>query len=137
MKTVDINICIASDGFYSAYCIDCPALFGGGKTPPEAIEELQETLRITKDDIGKAAAAFYPDWLDDEYEFSVHYDVQSFLEYYSGVISLAALGKISGIHPKQLWSYAHGLSKPRKQQVARIQTALHDLGRELTELSFS
>ena len=136
MRKVDVNICIASDGYYSAYCSDCPALFGGGETPPEAVEELKETLRITKVEIGKESAAFYPDWLDGEYEFAIRYDVQSFLEYYSGIVSLSALGKISGINPKQLWSYAHGLSKPRKRQVLRIETALHDLGQKLSQLSF-
>jgi len=39
-------------------------LFGGGVTPEAAIEELRETLRITRKD-GREKAFIYPDWLDD------------------------------------------------------------------------
>jgi predicted RNase H-like HicB family nuclease len=135
MKQVDINICIAGDGFFSAYCADFPALFGGGETRDEAIAELRETLEITKG-FGKDQALFYPAWLDEEYEFVVHYEVQSFLEYYAGIITPAALGRLTGINPKQLWNYAHGVSKPRKAQVQKIESALHKLGSELQNLSF-
>ena len=58
------------------------------------------------------------------------------LEYYSGIITPTALGRLSGIHPKQLWAYQHGISKPRKKQVAKIESALHKLGRELLNTAF-
>ncbi len=135
MRLVDITINRAGDGTYSAYCNDHPALFGMGDTPEQAKSELQETLRITKED-GRDHAFIYPDWLDDEYEFIVHWDVRTMLEYYSGIITPTALGKLAGIHPKQIWSYMHGLSKPRKAQVAKIEDALHRFGRELTHTSF-
>ena len=135
MKTVDIMISIAKDGFYCACCEGYPALFGGGETPEAALDELRETLRIVKED-GKEVALFYPDWLDDEYAFQVHWDVETMLRYYSGIITPTALGKLSGIHPKQLWSYMHGKSKPRKAQVAKIENAVHQLGRQLLNISF-
>ena len=58
------------------------------------------------------------------------------LEYYSGIITPTALGHLAGIHPKQLWSYLHGYTKPRKKQVAKIENALHRLGKELMNTSF-
>jgi len=135
MTTVDITISIAKDGFFCASCQDCPALFGGGDTPDSAIEELKETLRLVKED-GKETAMLYPDWLDDEYTFQVHWDVETMLRYYSGIITPTALGKLSGIHPKQLWSYMHGRSKPRKAQVDKIENAVHQLGQQLLSISF-
>lgn len=135
MRKVDITINVAQDGFYSAYCNDHPALFGSGETPEAARKELEETLRLVKED-GRDVAAIYPDWLDDDYEFAIHWDVRTMLEYYSGVITPTALGKLSGIHPKQLWAYQHGTSKPRKPQVAKIEAALHRLGHELINSSF-
>lgn len=135
MKNVDITINIAQDGFYSAYCNDHPALFGSGHTPDAARKELEETLRLTRE-TGREHALIYPDWLDDEYEFVTHWDVRTMLEYYSGVITPTALGRLSGIHPKQLWAYQHGISKPRKAQVAKIASALHQLGRELVNTVF-
>lgn len=134
MKKVDITITRAADGFFSAYCNDFPALFGGGNSVMEAKQELEETLRLVRED-GKDAALFYPDWIDREYEFVIHWDVLSLLEYYSGIITPTALGRLSGIHPKQIWSYMHGLTKPRKKQIVKIESALHTLGRELLNSS--
>ena len=135
MKKVDITVCRAADGTYSAYCNEHPALFGMGDTAGKAKRELEETLRQTKED-GKETALFYPKWLDAEYEFITHWDVRTMLEYYSGIITPTALGHLAGIHPKQLWSYLHGYTKPRKKQVAKIEKALHQLGRELMNTAF-
>ena len=135
MKKVDITVCRAGDGTYSAYCNEHPALFGMGDTAAKAKAELEETLRQTRED-GKEAALFYPDWLDSEYEFVTHWDVRTMLEYYSGIITPTALGNLAGIHPKQLWSYLHGYTKPRKKQVAKIENALHQLGKELMNTVF-
>lgn len=135
MKKVDITVCRAADGTYSAYCNEHPALFGMGDTAAKAKRELEETLRQTKED-GKEVALFYPEWLDAEYEFITHWDVRTMLEYYSGIITPTALGHLAGIHPKQLWSYLHGYTKPRKKQVDKIEKALHQLGKELMNTSF-
>ena len=135
MRKVDITINVARDGFYAAYCNDDPALFGGGNTPEEAKKELQETLAITKE-IGKERSLFYPEWLDEEYEFVTHWDIQSLLEYYTGILTPTALSRVSGIHPKQLWAYQHGLSRPRRKQIERIQAAVHKLGQELINSVF-
>ena len=130
MKKVEITVSRAADGTYSAYCNDYPALFGMGDSAAGAINELVQTLAITKD-LGKESAMFYPEWLDSEYELATHWDIMSLLEYYSGIITPTALGNLSGIHPKQIWSYMHGLTKPRRKQLDKIENALHRLGREL------
>lgn len=130
MRTVDITICLAQDGTYSAYVNEHPALFGIGHTASRAKKSLEETLQMVKED-GKDVALFYPDWLDDDYTFMVHWDVRTMLDYYSGIITPTALGKMAGIHPKQIWSYMHGFSTPRRAQVLRIETAIHQLGHEL------
>lgn len=135
MIQVDITICLAEDGTYSAYCNDHPALFGMGASASAAKKSLLETLRITKE-FGRDSAYIYPDWLDDEYELLTHWDVQTMLQYYSGIITPTALGKLAGIHPKQIWSYMHGLTKPRKAQVKKIESAVHTLGRELLNTCF-
>lgn len=95
---------------------------------------MEETLRLTREE-GRNGAVFYPEWLDNEYVFATHWEVMSLLEYYSGIITPTALGRLSGIHPKQIWSYMHGLTKPRKKQVQKIEQALHRLGKELVNTS--
>lgn len=135
MKLVDIMMSIGADGFYTAACSDNPALFGGGQTPLEALDELRETLRLVKED-GPERAFIYPDWLDEEYEFTTHWNVKDLMTYYAGIITPSALGRLSGINPKQVWSYMHGVSTPRKAQLEKMESALHRLGRELTQMTF-
>ncbi len=39
-----------------------------GDTIDQAKEEMLVTIRLTKEEIGREAAAVYQDWLDEEYE---------------------------------------------------------------------
>ena len=112
MKKVDITVCRAQDGTYSAYCNEHPALFGMGSTAAKAKEELEETLRLTKEE-GREKAFLYPDWMDEDYEFVTHWEVRTLLEYYSGIITPTALGHL-----------------------AEIEEALHRLGKELMNTAF-
>ena len=59
MIKVEVVVSVAKD----VYCKDCPALFGGGESVEAAVDELQDTLRMTRDEIGKESARFYPEWL--------------------------------------------------------------------------
>ena len=136
MKTVEVMISIAKDSFYTACCTDHPSLFGGGSTPGDALAELRETLRLVRED-GPEVAAVYPDWLDGDYEFRTKWNVRDLMTYYAGVITPSALGRLSGINPKQVWSYMHGKSKPRKAQLDKLGSALNRLGQELIHVSLS
>ena len=77
----------------------------------------------------------YPSFLDGPFEIEYKFDTESLLAYYSGILSLAGMERITGINRKQLWSYLHGHSKPRKAQVQRIEKAIHTLGAELSTVS--
>lgn len=134
-KFVKARISRAEDGTYSVYCEEHPTLFGMGETISEAKKDFLETVNLTKS-LGKESAQIYPEWMDEDYDFDYKFDVSDFLEFYSGVITPTALGRLSGINPKQIWSYMHGISKPRKAQVIKIEEALHKLGTELTHISF-
>lgn len=70
------------------------------------------------------------------YDLVFKWDVEGLLDYYRGVLSLAALERITGISQTQLGHYAAGRSKPRKPQIAKIEKALHHLGEELCAISF-
>ncbi|NEW82266.1 MAG: hypothetical protein GZ094_07875 [Mariniphaga sp.] len=54
---------------------------------------------------------------------------------FSGVITPAALERLSVIHQKQLWNYLHGRSKPGKTQIEKIEKALQKLGAELISIA--
>ena len=103
MEKIKVIIDRAKDGTYNVYCEDTPSFFGMGDTIDEAKAEMLESIRITKEEIGKDHAAIWPDWLDKDYEFEYKFDVQGLLEYYEGIITPTALGKLAGINTKQMW----------------------------------
>ncbi len=133
MKTILATISRSSDGFYSIQCVE-EIFSGGGNTPQEAKDDLIEQMTFFKETAIEDGLE-YPVFLDEDYNIKYEFDAQSLLEYYSGILSLSGLEKITGIHQKQLWAYLNNKSKPRRKQVERIQKGLHDLGKELTAIS--
>jgi len=133
MKTIIARISRSDDGFYSIHCVN-EMFSGGGDTPQQAKNDMLKQMEFFRE-TAKSEGLEYPSFLDDGYEIEYEFDVRSLLEYYSGILSLSGLEKITGIHQKQLWAYLNNKSKPRKKQVERIQKGLHDLGKELSAIS--
>ncbi len=133
MKIIEAIIERASDGFYSVYCKN-EMFSGGGNTPEEAKADMLTQMNFYKE-TAKEMKFAYPSFLDEEFEIVYKFDAESLLKYYAGVITPAALERLTGIHQKQLWSYMHGRSKPRKKQVEKIEKALHSLGNELVSIA--
>ena len=40
----------------------------------------------------------YPEFLNEEFELVYKFDAESLLDYYSGILSLSGLEKVTGIH---------------------------------------
>jgi hypothetical protein len=133
MKTIEATVSRANDGFYSIFCNN--EMFSGGG---DSAEEAKNDMLLQMDFFKKTAIKegfSYPKFLDDEFVIVYKFDVESLLQYYSGILSLSGIQKITGIHQKQLWSYLHGNSKPRKPQAVKIEKALQNLGKELISIS--
>lgn len=133
MKKIEAIIERAKDGTYSVYYTT--EMFTG---MGDSAEAAKLDMRRQMDFFKKSAIEdgfSYPDFLNEEFEIVYKFDTESLLEYYSGILSLSGLEKITGIHQKQLWNYLHGKSKPRKAQVERIEKGLHTLGSELIAIS--
>jgi hypothetical protein len=129
MKKVKVIIERGTDGF-SAYTVDKFdnfALFGFG----DSVEKTIDDFKIAYDEI-KASLDNVP-----ELQFEFCYDVASFLDYFSGMLSKSGLQKITGINQKQLWHYAMGRSKPRPKTTLQIQTKLHHFADELKRIHFA
>ena len=133
MKKIEAIIERASDGTYSVYCIN--EMFSGmGNSTETAKKDMLSQMNFFKKTALEEGFT-YPKFLDEDFEIVYKFDVESLLEYYSGILSLSGMGKITGIHQKQLWNYLHGKSKPRKAQVEKITLGLHNLGSELMSIS--
>ena len=77
------------------------------------------------------------EFLKDDYEMKFRIDTATFLNYYSGIFTKAALSRITGINERQLWHYAAGVHKPRKKQAEKIQNGIHSLTKELEAISLT
>jgi len=133
MKKIEAKIERSADGTYSVYCLQ-EKFSGMGNTAEEAKKDMIEQMQFFKKTAQEIGFS-YPDFLDNEFEVVFKFDPDSLLEYYAGILSLAGLEKVTGIHQKQLWSYLHRKSKPRKSQIEKIEKGLHALGSELMSIS--
>ncbi len=130
-KKLIINICASSDSF-GAYSESCEGIYGAGDTVAEAKASALAAIELLREEWPED---IQPLAVRENWPVEWRYDVKSLLNFYEGVITNAALERLTGINRKQLWNYAHGRSQPRKATVDKIRTALRALGQELVEVS--
>ena len=122
-----MNICASADNF-GAYSANCEGIYAAGDTIEDCKRDVEVAIALIKKNLPEDR---WPEQIKGEYELVWHYDMQSLLLYYGGILSLSGLERLTGIHQKQLWSYMHGRSKPRRQQKERIEQSLHKFAKEL------
>jgi hypothetical protein len=127
MKKIKVVIERSAD-LFSAYAENVAGVTGSGDSVEEAKKSLLKTIRLFK---RYNTQKNIPEILKGEYELVYKFDVQSFLNYYKGVFTPAALERIAGINQKQIQHYSTGHRRPRPAQRKKIKDALHKLGQEL------
>ncbi|GHV01981.1 transcriptional regulator [Bacteroidia bacterium] len=132
MKTINVRIERNVDGF-GVYA-ENEVFTGMGDTLDMAVKNMVEGIDLYVEAMREAGLS-YPSYLEGDYGFEFKYDMQSMVAYYAGIIGFAGLEKITGIHQKQLGSYARGESTPRKEQTDRFIAGLHRFGTELKAIS--
>lgn len=113
---------------FSAWADDIPGIYGEGESVKDVKDDILRAIELYK---ANNEEKNIPEALKGEMEFEWHFDVQSFLLYYSGIFTKAALERITGVNQKQLGHYASGLKKPRKAQVEKIDAALQKFFSEM------
>lgn len=135
MRTVKAFIERGKDGTYGVY-VDLNenkltyGIIGDGITTEEAIDDFRnsyEEMKALYKDEGKPF---------EEVNFTFSYDMSSFLNYYSKIMTLAGLGRLTGVNQHQLSHYATGLKRPRPAMVKKIENSLHNFSRELSQVHF-
>ncbi|MDO8927884.1 MAG: helix-turn-helix transcriptional regulator [Bacteroidota bacterium] len=120
------------DGTFSAYIENNNltfALLGEGSTVESTIEDFmigRDEMKELYKELGKP----FPENL----EFVFKYDTASFLAYYSKVLSLAGLGRLTGVAQGQLSHYVTGRRKPSHKTVEKIEKSLHEFAAEISQL---
>ena len=123
----------AGDGTYSIYMAadDMDYLVTGtGKT----VDEARKTFEDGYEDIRRYYEEEGKDFEDVEFVFK--YDMASFLSYYSKVLSLAGLSRLTGINQQQLSHYVTGRRNPSEKTVEKMQEAIHNFGQDLSSVRF-
>lgn len=105
-------------------------LLGQGNTVAEAIEDMKVAMEDIEE-LYKDNEKPFP-----EMEFQYKYDLPSFLDYYSKILSFAALERLTGINQRQLSQYVQGYRKPSKETAKKIEEKLHLLAEELQQVQF-
>ena len=111
---------------YGAWFENFPGAYGAGENVAEVKKSLTEGLKlyVKHNDV--------PDWLKNkDYVIIYKYDSQSFLNYFKGIFTNAALERISGINQRQINHYATGRKKPRPEQLKKLEQGIHKLAGEL------
>jgi len=122
-----------NDGSYGIY-VDLEdnrlnyGIIGDGKTIIEAIDDFYNSYNEMKEIHISENKHF------EEAEFEFKYDTASFLAYYSKVLSLAGLGRLTGVAQGQLSHYVTGRRKPSQKTVRKIEKSLHEFAAELSKV---
>ena len=123
------------DGTYDAYLEDTGklsfGLLGQGKTVQETIDNF-----LNSRDEMKACYAVENKPFPTDLEFEYKYDLASFLSYYSKILSLAGLQRLTGVNQGQLSHYVTGHRKPSPKTAEKIEKSLHDFAKEISKVHF-
>lgn len=135
MEKVKAFIERGNDGSYGVY-VDLEnntlnyGIHGSGKTAKEALDDFNSGYEAMKEYHNQKGKKFV------EAKFEIVYDTASFLAYYSNVLSLAGLQRITGINQGQLSHYATGHRKPSPKTVEKIEKSLHNFANEISQIHF-
>lgn len=132
MKTVEVIVEHAGNNL-SAYIEGVPVITVGNDVK-EIEKNMKEAVELYLDSCNEMNIAPV-EVLQGEFTLKFKIDAATFINYYSSIFTKAALSRITGINERQLWHYAAGVHKPRKQQLEKIQKGINALTEELAAIN--
>lgn len=132
MKTVEVIVEHAGNNL-SAYIEGVPVITTGNDVK-EIEKNMQEAVELYLESC-KEMNIVPVEVLQGEFTLKFKIDAATFINYYSSIFTKAALSRITGINERQLWHYAAGVHKPRKQQLEKIQKGVNALAKELSAIN--
>jgi len=133
MEKVTVTVGLTENNYCAHLIVGDGIVVSTAKTFHELKNEMQNGVEFHLEGMREDGDAI-PDVFLKPYQLVYQFDTESLLSHYKGIITNAALERLSGINRRQLTHYASGLRKPRPQQRQKIERALHGLGRELMEV---
>jgi len=133
MEKVTVTVGLTENNYCAHLIIGEGIVVATGKTFDNLKKEMQSAIEFHLDGMCEDGDDI-PEIFLNPFELVYQFDVESLLSHYKGIITNAALERLTGINRRQLTHYASGLRKPRFDQRKKIGQALHRLGRELQEV---
>ncbi len=127
-----IMIIERSKDLIDAYSDNCEGIYAAGDSLDAVKANTLEAISLIKSNLPENQ---WPEQIKGEYTIEYKFDVQSFLEYYKDILTLAGLEKITGINQKQLSNYLNNRAVPRRKQVERISDGLHKFATDMLSIS--
>lgn len=132
MEKIIMNIS-ASKNHFGAFSENCDGIYAAGDTIEETKNDVYTAIQLIKENLPEER---WPKQIKGEFEIEWHFDIPSFLAYYSGYMSLAGMEKATGINQKQLSNYLNHRAAPRRKQADRIINGIHKFAKELLSITF-
>lgn len=132
MKTIEVIVEHAGNNL-SAYIEGAPVMTVGNDVK-EIEKNMKEAVKLYLESCQEMNIAPV-EVLQGEFTLKFKIDAATFINYYSSIFTKAALSRITGINERQLWHYAAGVHKPRKQQLEKIQKGINSLLEELAAIN--
>ena len=132
MTTVEVIVEHAGNNL-SAYIEGAPVITVGNDVK-EIEKNMKEAVELYLESCKEMNIASV-EILQGEFTLKFKIDAATFINYYSSIFTKAALSRITGINERQLWHYAAGVHKPRKQQLEKIQKGINALTEELAAIN--
>jgi hypothetical protein len=105
-------------------------LWGRITVKESLIVDSASTLEGLKKKLSKLARNFENVEVED---FDISYDLTSFFEQYS-YLNISDIAKKTGINPALMRHYASGIKFPSEGRVKEIETAIREIGKELSKV---
>jgi predicted RNase H-like HicB family nuclease len=114
------------EGGYTAYA-QSRSILSEGDTLQEVFANAREGLAVQCEDSGENLADF---------EVAFRFDIPAFFDAYP-VVNIKALGERLGMNNTLISQYISGKKVPGPKQRVKIENGIHELARELAQLTFA
>ena len=125
-----VKVLIDWDENYSAVSDTMPGCVATAKTVEAVKEAYASALEFHLDGMKKDSDEI-PNIFKGKYQLEFELSAQALLHKFDGVLTRAALSRITGINEKLLGHYMSGYRNPRPAQRQKIVEGIHKVGREL------
>ncbi len=121
-----------TDTGFSAYLPGLPVTCTTGADLTEVETNMHEALELHLE-VLKMENQPIPSSFEGNFVFDYRLDIRDFFGLFAPIKQTAVALK-AGINPSLLRQYARGIKHPSLEQVKKIETAIHQLGRELLKI---